>query len=60
MALASGVLGTCSHALEIHEPSCIGRSARPFFIGEIHGPLGAMGRVVAPEPSLSEWWGPKP
>jgi hypothetical protein len=32
MALASGVLETCVHALHTREPSCISRSARPFFI----------------------------
>jgi hypothetical protein len=51
MALTSGALKTCVRDLETHKPSCIGRSARLFFMLEAHGPQGTAGCVVASEPS---------
>jgi hypothetical protein len=48
----------CKHAeqpLEICEPSCVPRAARPFFIPVVHSPLGAVGYVAVPE--LSSWGG---
>jgi hypothetical protein len=41
--------------LETHEPSRIGRSAKPFFILVVHGPLGAVGHVAAPELSVGDY-----
>jgi hypothetical protein len=36
-------------ALETHEPSCLPRAARPFFIPVVHSPPGAVGHVTAPK-----------
>jgi hypothetical protein len=36
-------------ALEIHEPNCVPRAAKPSFIPVVHSPSGAMGHVAAPE-----------
>jgi hypothetical protein len=36
-------------ALETHEPSCMPRAAKPFFIFVVHSPLGAVGHMAAPE-----------
>jgi hypothetical protein len=50
-ALMSAALLTCARALEICVPSCIGRSARLFFMLETHGPQGAVGHVAVPKPT---------
>jgi hypothetical protein len=50
MALMSGVLETCAHALETYEPSCMGRLAKPFFILKACSPLMVMGHVAVSEP----------
>jgi hypothetical protein len=50
----SGTLKTCVHALGICMPSCIGRSARLFFILEARSPQGAVRHVAAPEPTSIE------
>jgi hypothetical protein len=36
-------------ALEIREPSCMPKAAKPFFIPVVHSPSGAVGHVAAPE-----------
>jgi hypothetical protein len=52
MALTPVTLGTCAHALGTGEPSCVGRSARLFFMLESHDPQGAVGHALAAlEPS---------
>jgi hypothetical protein len=38
----------------MHEPSCVPRVAKPFFIPMVHNPLGAVGHMVAPELSPQE------
>jgi hypothetical protein len=38
--------------LETCEPSCVPRTARPFFIPVVHSPLEAVWYVVAPELSI--------
>jgi hypothetical protein len=38
-------------ALDTCELSCVPGAARHFFIPVVHSPLGAVGYVVAPEPS---------
>jgi hypothetical protein len=45
-------LGTC-------EPSCIARSAKPFFIIEARDQQKVMGCIAALEPSLVGRWGPE-
>jgi hypothetical protein len=60
MALVSGALKTRERALEICEPSCIGRPATPFFIHEAHNPLETAGYVVALKPSPAGRRGPEP
>jgi hypothetical protein len=42
------------HALETHEPSCVTRAAKPFFISVVHCPSGAVGHVAALELSSQE------
>jgi hypothetical protein len=37
--------------LEVCEPSCIGRPAKPFCIIKAHNPLRVTGHMTAPEPS---------
>jgi hypothetical protein len=37
------------HALEIREPYCVPRAAKPLFIPVVHNPSGAMGHMIAPE-----------
>jgi hypothetical protein len=54
MALTSGVLETCTRAMETRGPSCIGRSARIFFVLVAHDPQGTMGCVVVSEPFWRE------
>jgi hypothetical protein len=51
MAQVSDILVTCEHALETCEPTCIGRSAKPFFTLEVCGPHRVVGHVAVPEPS---------
>jgi hypothetical protein len=36
-------------AMEICEPSCVPRTAKPFFIPMVHSPSGAVGHVAVPE-----------
>jgi hypothetical protein len=36
-------------ALKTHEPSCVPRAAKPFFIHVVHNPLGVVGLMAAPE-----------
>jgi hypothetical protein len=36
-------------AMETHEPSCVSRAAKPFFIPVVHSLLGAVEHVAAPE-----------
>jgi hypothetical protein len=45
----AGALITRECAIETHEPSCVPRTAKPFFILMVHSSLRAMGHVVAPE-----------
>jgi hypothetical protein len=51
MAQVSGISVTCRHALKTHEPSHIGRPAKPFFILEVCGPQRVVGHVAVSEPS---------
>jgi hypothetical protein len=50
-----GASVTRDRALNACEPSCVPRTARPFFILVVHNPLGAVGYMVAPE--LTSWGG---
>jgi hypothetical protein len=50
----TGASVTCDRTLEICEPSCVPRAARPIFIPVVHNPLGAMGYVAALELSSRE------
>jgi hypothetical protein len=43
----AGASITRDHALDTCEPSCVPRTARPFFIPVVHSPLGAVGYVAA-------------
>jgi hypothetical protein len=53
MALSLGALETWTRALGTCKPSCIGKSARLFFMPEARDPQETTGHaVVAPEPSL--------
>jgi hypothetical protein len=36
-------------ALETRDPSYVPKAAKPFFIHVVHGPLGTVGYVAAPE-----------
>jgi hypothetical protein len=53
-------------ALETRESICVPRTAKPFFIPMVHGPLRVLGHVAAPELSSQEAesragkWSPKP
>jgi hypothetical protein len=58
LALTSGALKTCACALGTCVSSCTGRSAKLFFMLEAHGPQGAAGHVVVPEPTLAGSRGP--
>jgi hypothetical protein len=51
----AGTSVTRDRALDTCEPSCVPGVARPFFISVVHGPLGTVGYVAAPE--LSSWGG---
>jgi hypothetical protein len=51
MALMSDALETCTRVLKTCVPSCIGRSARLFFMLDARGPQGAVEHVTAPEPT---------
>jgi hypothetical protein len=51
MALMSGALETCAHALGPCVPSYTGRSAKLFFMLEARGPQGAMGHMAVSEPT---------
>jgi hypothetical protein len=55
MALTSDALKTCMHGLKTHEPICIGRPARFFFMLEAHSPQGPIGHVAASEPLPLGW-----
>jgi hypothetical protein len=61
-ALTSDTLKTCVCALETCVPDCtgIGMPARLFFMIEAHGPQGAVGHVVALEPTSAKRRGLKP
>jgi hypothetical protein len=48
-ARLAGASVTHDRALDTCEPSCVPRTARPFFIPVVHSPLGAVGYVAAPE-----------
>jgi hypothetical protein len=37
------------HALETREPSCMPKTAKPFFIPVVHSPPRVVGHVAAPE-----------
>jgi hypothetical protein len=54
MALMSGDLETCAHALGTYEPSYTGMHVRLSFILEAHGPLGTAGRMAARSPPSRE------
>jgi hypothetical protein len=60
MAQVSGVSKTCGSALEIHEPSRIGRPAKPLFILEVCDPQRSRGHLAASKPSRVGRWGPEP
>jgi hypothetical protein len=38
----------CERTMETHEPSCVPRAAKPFFILVVHSMLRVMGHVAAP------------
>jgi hypothetical protein len=40
---------THERALETHEPSCVPRVGKPFFIPVVHSPPGAVGHMAAPK-----------
>jgi hypothetical protein len=54
MALTSGALEICTRALGTCEPSCIGRTAKLFFMFESCDPQGTVGHVVAQSPPSRE------
>jgi hypothetical protein len=60
MAQVSDVSKTCEHALETHEPSRIGRPAKPFSILEVCDPQRYVGHVAAPDPSHAGRWDSEP
>jgi hypothetical protein len=39
--------------LETREASCVPRETKSFFIPVVHNPLGAVGHVTPPEPTLA-------
>jgi hypothetical protein len=47
MALMSGAMETCAHALGTYEPYCTGRPTKLFFMFEARDPQGTVARVVA-------------
>jgi hypothetical protein len=56
----AGALETRERALETHEPRCIARLAKHFFIPEAHDAQRAVGHVVVPEPFQSGRQGLEP
>jgi hypothetical protein len=40
---------THERALKTHEPSCVPRTAKHFFVYVVHSPSGVVGHVAAPE-----------
>jgi hypothetical protein len=60
MALTSGALETCAHALGTRVPSYTSRLARLFFMLEARGPHGAVGHVAALESTSAGRRGLKP
>jgi hypothetical protein len=53
-ARLAGASVTRDRALDTCQPSCVPGAARHFFILVVHSPLGVVGYVTAPEPTLAE------